>query len=220
MNAFAKLKHHFRQPAKVIKSNIIHVPNEQWKDNKKRMFQWADNQAAKHGYNGNTINVLKELINCTDLKGITFATIETIYNRLVARHGKAAPSKRTIDRCLVRLVEGKSIKRSTQERVKTLVKTRLLIGKLVSGSTSLCRTEYISPKRYIYTGKAISNSIAAFPSTSNQNFQKSSRKTVSAPPLGAAALTVTTANKNEPEIDWRDLDLEKFMLRGGLRRGQ
>lgn len=200
-NAQRKHKYNFKfsPPAKPVKPNIVHVPNEQWKENKKRMFQWADNQAAKNGYTGHTLNLLKELINCSDQKGVTHVTLETIHNRLISRYGKAAPSRRTLDNCIARLVAGKTIKRYTQEQVKTLIKTRLLFTKLASGSTQLLRTEYISTKKIYICGKGDTSKIAAFPSTSNRNIEKPSPESARPPALGAAAAADSEVVKNSAE---------------------
>lgn len=162
MKSFAHKKYALKPTP--VEPNVIHVPKQQWVDNKRPMFQWAQNEAAKKCYSSNVLNFLKELINCTDQKGVTSVTLETLHNRLISRYGKAAPSRRSLDNYIAILVKGKSIKRSAQIRAKSLITTRLLVGKLVNDSTQELRTEYISNKRYIYRG-GVNTKNTASPST-------------------------------------------------------
>ena len=194
------------QPTKV-KPNIIHIPKEQWKANKKPMFQWAENICAKLGIKANYLNILKVIISLTDSKGVTYATLETIRNRLIQLYGKAAPSRQTIDRAIHKLCTAGLLKRDPQETYKGLVRTRILRYKSAMRSTSKRGTEYISPKRYIY-GEEVIAQTSASPSISKSIFQKKYHKTASAPALGATALAVCHSRQEErKQTEWMDEEL-------------
>lgn len=151
-----------------------------WSENKKPMNRWAAREVAQKGYNAGTARTLDIIISQTDSDGITIATLETIHNKLIAKYGKSAPSRRSVDNHVAALVAGKTIKRSEQKRAKSLVKTRLLMPKLVDCSTQLLRTEPISSDigdrkdKFINPSRAINEkSKAAFAAIAQSSQQMS-----------------------------------------------
>ncbi len=202
----------FKKPLPPVKPKVVHVPKKDWVENKRPMYKWAENEAAKKGYSGNLLNTLKMIITYTDLKGTTCITLETLHRKLIEKYGKGAPTKRTIDNHIAKLVEQKTISRSTQIKIKGLVKTRLLFrnfsqdanpyspcgskgegAKLAKLCTQQLRTEYLLTKSSRDSREGDNPKIAAFPSTGSSvvdNFKKAqANAALSSPwPLGSAAL--------------------------------
>lgn len=125
---------------------VKYVDPKIWKENKKPIFRWADNEAARKGYNPQVTNLLKTIICLTDINNKTIATIPTIIKKLNSKYPNSTKSKRTIHRYLAILEKGKSIKRGKQLGFNSPCPTKVLATKSVNSSVTECHTKFLYNK--------------------------------------------------------------------------
>ena len=138
-----------------------------WKENKKPILRWADNEAARKGYKPQVTNLLKTLVILTNTKLKTIATIPTIIKKLNSQFPNSTKCPRTIHRHLAILEKGKSIKRGEQLGYNSPCPTKVLATKLVNSSATECHTKLLRSKRSPHIAKA---SPCMMPSQDNFSF--------------------------------------------------
>ncbi|MCW1908599.1 MAG: hypothetical protein KIH63_004630 [Candidatus Saccharibacteria bacterium] len=110
---------------------ICYVPREQWKQNKKRIYEWVDSCAKEKQLSPTYRTLLKGLANCCDIHGVSHVSIPGI----IEATSKIAPYKTfssgTVKRFIAHCLKHGLISRTPGTKWKETSTTRLLAPFLV-----------------------------------------------------------------------------------------